>query len=233
MTNTLATKFTDISARTAALIAGFGLLAMTIAAIFANFSVVERLVVPKDAMTTTSNIVTSESTFLLGVSLFLIVIVLDVVVAWALYVFLKPVNKNLSLLTAWLRVVYGAIFAFALMSLFNVLQLLNGANSIVDTELSTQVMLSINAFSNTWNFGFIFFGSHLILLGYLVFRSGYIHKLFGILLVISGLGYLIDSFSKMCLVHYNIEITLFTFIGELLFMFWLLFKGGKTKKSNL
>ena len=231
MTNKLFTKFTNISARTTALIAGFGLLAMTIAAIFANFSVFESLVVHGDAITTTNNILASKDKFLLGISSFLIVIILDVVVAWALYVFLKHVNRNLSLLAAWLRIIYAAIFAFALLSLVNVFQILNGANPIINSELSTQVMLSINSFSRTWDFGFIFFGFHLVLLGCLVFKSGYIHKLFGVMLVIAGLGYLVDSFGKFVLPNYNIQIAMFTFIGELLFMIWLLFRGGKYKRN--
>lgn len=231
MTNKLITKFTNLSARTTALIAGFGLLAMTIAAIFANFSVFESLVVHGDAITTTNNILASKDKFLLGISSFLIVIILDVVVAWALYIFLKHVNRNLSLLAAWLRIIYAAIFAFALLSLVNVFQILNGANPIINSELSTQVMLSISTFSSTWDYGFIFFGFHLVLLGYLVFKSGYIHKLFGVMLVIAGLGYLVDSFGKFVLPNYNKQIAMFTFIGELLFMIWLLFKGGKNKRN--
>ena len=215
-----------------AFIAGFSLLAMTIIALFANFFVFESLVARGDAVTTSNNILAFEGKFLLGIIAFLIVIILDVVVAWALYVFLKPINKNISLLTAWLRIIYGAIFAFALLNLVNVLQMLNGVSSVVDAELSTQVMLSINAFNDTWSFGFIFFGLHLALLGYLVFKSGYIHKFFGVLLVIAGLGYLVDIFGKFILPNYNIEIAMFTFIGELIFMLWLLFKGGKTKEVD-
>ena len=228
-TNKLITKFTNLSERKTALIAGFSLLAMTIAAIFANFSVFESLVVHGDALTTTNNILASKDKFLLGINAFIIVIILDVVVAWALYVFLKNVNKNLSLLAAWLRTIYAVVFAFALVNLVNVLQILNGANPIINSELSTQVMLSINNFSSTWDYGFIFFGIHLVLLGFLVFKSGYIHKLFGVMLVIAGLGYLVDSFGKFVLPNYNIQIAMFTFIGELLFMIWLLFKGGKIK----
>lgn len=217
------------SQRKYALIAGFSLLAMTIAAIFANFYVFESLVVQEDAITTVNNISTESGKFLLGIFAFAFVIILDFVVAWALYIFFKPVHQKLSLITAGLRIIYGVIFAFALLSLVNVLQILNSANSVMDTELSTQVMSFINAFSGTWNIGFIFFGLHLVLLGYLVFKSGYIHKLFGVLLIIAGLGYLMDLLGKFILPNYNIEIAMFTFIGELLFMLWLLFKGGKAR----
>ncbi|MEA2097184.1 MAG: DUF4386 domain-containing protein [Candidatus Cloacimonadota bacterium] len=217
------------SQRKYALIAGFSLLAMTIAAIFANFYVFESLVVQEDAITTANNISAESGKFLLGIFAFAFIIILDFVVAWALYIFFKPVHQKLSLITAGLRIIYGVIFAFALLCLMNVLQILNGANLVVDTELSTQVMSFINAFSSTWDFGIIFFGLHLVLLGYLVFKSGYIHKLFGVLLIIAGLGYLVDIFGKFILPNYVIEIAMFTFIGELLFMLWLLIKGGKAR----
>lgn len=54
--------------------------------------------------------------------------VLDIIVAWALYVFLKPINKSLSMLTAWLRIVYATILGSVLIHLINVLQIVNGAD---------------------------------------------------------------------------------------------------------
>jgi len=56
------------------------------------------------------------------------------------------------------------------------------------------MMASLNAFSAGWAVALVFFGIHLILIGYLAWKSGYIPKLVGILLVIAGLGYAADSF---------------------------------------
>jgi len=67
-----------------------------------------------------------------------------------------------------------------------------------------------------------------LLVTYLVFKSGYIPKILGILLIIAGLGYLVDSFAIFLLPNFEASIAMVTFIGELLFMFWLLFKGSKT-----
>jgi hypothetical protein len=117
-------RSTDISLRTAAVVAGLGLLMMAILAAFANFSVFQNLVVPGDAKTTADNIMASGGLFRIGICSFLVVAILDIVVAWALYVLLKPVNKSISLLAAWFRVVYAAIFAIALNNLFSALQLL-------------------------------------------------------------------------------------------------------------
>ena len=229
-TNKKTARFTDISLRKAAIVAGFGLLIMSIFAIFAEFFVRQNLIVPGDAATTANNIIANELLFRSGICSFIIVIILDVVVAWALYVLLKPVNKSLSLLTAWFRLVYATIFGIALLNLVIVLHLLSGADylRVFETDqLPAQVMLFLNVFSYGWQIGYVFFGLHLFVLGYLVFKSGYIPRILGVLLIIAGLGYLIDSFAIFLLPNSKVAIGMFTFFGELVFMFWLLLKGGK------
>jgi hypothetical protein len=72
----------DVSLRQAAKIAGFGLLIMTLPAIFTNFFVLQGLVVPGDAAQTATNIIANELLFRLGIGSFVIVIILDVLVAW-------------------------------------------------------------------------------------------------------------------------------------------------------
>jgi hypothetical protein len=118
-------RFTDVSLRTAAIVAGLGLLVMAILAPFTNFYVFQNLIVPGDAKTTADNIMASGGLFRIGISCFLVVAILDIVVAWALYVLLKPVNRSLSLLAAWFRVVYAAVFTIALNNLIDALQLLS------------------------------------------------------------------------------------------------------------
>lgn len=164
-------------------------------------------------------------------------VVFDVVLAWALYILLKPVNKNLSLLSGWLRLVNSTIFGIALYNLFSVLQILSGAEYLkvfVAGQLHAQVMLFLNAFNHTWLIGLVFFGLHLFFLGYLIFKSGYIPRILGVLLIVASVGYLIDSFANFLLPNYTNYATIFllvvavpSIIAELSFTFWLLFKGGK------
>src|ERR687897_1443287 len=116
----------DISQRKVALTAAIGLLVMALLAPFALFGVLQTIVVPTDAAATVENIIASEGLFRIGIAAFLIVIMLDVVVAWALYVLLRPVNEALAVLVAWLRLVYTAIFALAVANLFDVAQVLGG-----------------------------------------------------------------------------------------------------------
>ena len=222
--------FADVSLRKAAIISGYGLLIMTIFAIFADFFVFQNLIIKGNATATANNIMANEMQFRSGIFGFLIVIICDVVVALTLYVFLKPVNKSLSLLAAWFRLVYATIFGIALVNYSNVLQLLSGSAYLKvfeTTKLHAMAMLSINSFSDVWAIGFVFFGLHLAILGYLVFRSNYIPRILGLLLIVAGLGYLIDNFGKFLFPNYDMVISMVTGWGELLFMFWLLFKGNK------
>ena len=223
------------SLRTAALIAGLGLLVMVIAAPYAELFVYPRLVVPGNAAETTKNIVADKTLFISGILGYLVTFICDLLVAWALYVLLKPVNENLSLLTAWFRLVYTVIALVALLNLVNVLQLLNTTDYLTVFEpgqLNIQVMVSLNAFRHDWYFGLLFFGIHLELLGYLVFRSNYIPGILGVLLIITGLGYLITTLQPYLFPNFNSDIARFTFYGELIFMLWLLIKGSRIQESN-
>jgi len=227
----------DMSLRKVTLVAGVGYLIIFITGIFSNFFVLENLIVQGDAAATVHNILFNDLFFRMGILSFIIMVVFDVVLAWALYMLLNPVNRNLSLLAAWLRLINCTIFGIALYNLFNVLQTLNGdeyLNVFSTGQLYAQVMLFLNTFNSTWIIGLVFFGFHLFLLGYLVFKSGYLPRILGILLIVAAIGYLIDSFANFLLSNYIDYKNIFALvvvvpgiIGELSFTFWLLFKGVK------
>ena len=142
-------QITDISINNSAIIAGISLLLMAIIAPIANFSILQGLIDPSDVAKTVSNIRENIGIFRIGIVLFLIVALLDILVAWALYIFLSQQNKSLSLLTAWLRVVYASILCVVIINLINVLQLLNGADYLSvfsESQLQTQIMLSLRHF---------------------------------------------------------------------------------------
>lgn len=218
-------------------VAGVGYLIIFLSGIYANFFVLESLIVPGDATITANNIMSSESLFRAGILSFIIMVIFDVVLAWALYVLLKPVHQELSLLSGWLRLVNATIFGIALYHLFSVLQLLSGAaylGTFETGQLHAQVMLSLGSFNNIWLIGLVFFGIHLIFLGYLIIKSGYIPKVLGFLLIIAAVGYLIDSFANFLMPNYVDYKDVFALvvvvpgvIGELAFTIWLLWKGVK------
>lgn len=223
-------NYPEISAGSAAIIAAVSLILMTILAPIANFGILNELIVVDNAAKTFSNIVASEASFRLTICFFLIVAILDVVIAWALYIFLKPVNKYLSLLTAWLRLVYAVALVVALFFLIHPLLLLSGPdylNAFDTHQIQTQVMLSVQSFSQFWEFSLIIFGFHLLLLGYLMLTAGYMRKVLGILLFVASSGYLIDGFGKILTSSYDMNVAAYTFIGEVILIFWLFIQGIK------
>jgi len=222
-------KTFGISLRQAAIVAGLGLLIITVLAPFAEFTR-QSLVVSGDMMVTTNNILENGQKFRLVILSFLIIAILDLMVAWALYIFLKPVNKSISLLGGWFRMIYAAILAIVLTNLMNVLSVLNNINqlSILRTEqLNAQIEQLLDAFDFCWLIGLVFFSLHLLVIGYLVLRSNYIPQIIGYLLLITPIGYLVDSFGKILSSSYDANYAMFTFIGEPLFMGWLLYRGIK------
>jgi len=220
----------DISQRKVALTAAISLLVLALLAPFALFGVLQTLVVPTDAAATVENIIASEGLFRAGIAAFLIVIMLDVVVAWALYVLLRPVNRTLALLTAWLRLAFAAVFASALVNLLDVAQLLGGADgaALQPAQLQAQVMSSIASFDNGWIvIAHAIFGLHLLGLGYLLFRSAQFPRFLGALVIVAGGGYLVDSFTRILVPDFVFTFSVFTFVGEALLIVWLFYRAIK------
>ena len=211
----------DHSQRNLALAAALSLLFIALLAPFAQFGAIQNLIVPADAAATTNNIVASAGLFRAGIAAFLIVAILDVVVAWGLYVILRPANESLALLVAWLRVVYAAVFAYALVNLLDVAQLLQGnATTKSAAPIQAQVASSIASFGNGWDLALAIFGLHLVGLGAQLFRSAF-PKFLGALVVLAGAGYLADSFGAILVPDYSLTISVFTFLGEALLIVWL------------
>jgi hypothetical protein len=218
--------------RQIALVAGFGLLLMVVSIALAEAVAMADIIVDGNAAATVDNILANQGRFRFGIVAHLTVIVLDLVVAWALYVFLKPAKDSLSLLAAWSRLVYTIIYGIALVNVYSVFQFLGNADylSVFETpEIQAQVMLLLNDFRDTWDVGYIFFGLHLALLGIVAYRSGFVPKAFGILLLLAGISYLIDYYSLLLFPDLGLRISFILGWGELLFMFWLLIRGGKTE----
>lgn len=88
-------------------------------------------------------------------------------------------------------------------------------------------MSYLKTFQSIWDKALILFGFHLLLLGYLTFRSGYVPKWLAVFLVLAALGYIIDGIGKWVSPAYSLSISQFTFIGEVLLIFWLFWKGAK------
>jgi hypothetical protein len=209
---------TPQSLRRAAVVGGTGLLLLALLAAFGNIVVLESLVTWDDATETATEIADAEGLFRLGVASLILTAVLDVVVAWALLRVFEPVSARISTLAAWLRLAFAAIFLVAIGQLVGVVDL-------VAEQREADALASLNAFDDIWDVGLVLFGLHLAILGYLAYRSSYVPRLVGVMLVVAGLGYLVDSFGTVLADGYSAEISQVTFVGEALLMLWLLFRG--------
>ena len=220
-------------------ITGISYLIIFFTAIFANFVAIENIVVPGNAAATFENLINNELVFRLAILSFIITIIFDVVIAWALWVLLKPVNKNFSLFAAWFRLVHAIVFAVGLYHLVSIIRISFGdANfyNLSGEQMASQVLLFFTQFNDTWLIGLIFFGVHLIALGYLLLRSKLAPKFIGILLYIAGIGYMIDSTAGLLYPNYNememismIIVIIPGVVGELSFTVWLLVKGFSSR----
>lgn len=224
---------TDISIRQAAVVAGVSSVVMFFAAMLAEFYARQGLMTPNDANTTAYNITHNPLAFRVGIFGFLIVLICDVLVCWALYIFLSPVNKSLSLLAAIFRLVYTTIFGAALLNLVTGFRLLTNIHYAIG--VNNQAFNLFHAFDDGWAIGLVFFGIHLFLLAYLIIKSEFIPKIIGVLLFMASLAYLIDNLAKLLLADYQTYKTLLTImvatpsiIGEVGFAIWLLVKGRKS-----
>jgi Domain of unknown function (DUF4386) len=219
-----------LTLRQAALVAGFAYLFNPVS--YAEFSLFPKLVTHGNIDQTLQTIGTHPGLFGALIVCYLINYIGDVVIAWALYALFAPVNRALSLLAAWFQLVYTAI-AFV-----GVLDLVSVYHTITTPELArlfgpgplrAQIDLLLHTFRYDWSIGLVFFAIHLVLIGYLIYRSTYVPKIIGIILVIDGLGWVIDGLQPYLYPNVDLGLLSLTSLGELVFMLWLLIMGWRIK----
>jgi len=224
--------------RTAALAAGISLIVMALAAFFSYGYAHGTLINFEDADATLNRLMSSSMLFKAEILGWLIILICDIIVAWALYVFLKPYHHHLSLLGAWFRLIYTSILGAAILNLFIVMILTGQANVQILLETpqqQAQVMVALAAFESTWSFGLIVFGGHLLITGLVAYKADPIPRWISILLLIAALGYMFTHLFSIVYAQENKAIEILTMIltvpmtiGELGFGLWLLFRGGKS-----
>lgn len=224
------------SPRTYARIGGALYLYIIVAGGFAE-AVRSKLIVPGDAAATAGNIMANESLFRLGHSGELLHLTFDVAVAMILYVLLRPVDRNLALLAAFLRLASDVILGITELTSFAALRLLGNADylkAIPPDQRHSLALLAIKLHGDGYGISLVFFGFGCLPLGYLIFKAGYFPKILGVLMVIAGLAYVINSFVLFLDPAFAAKlfpgILLPAFVAELSFTLWLLIKGVNTAR---
>jgi len=222
-----------VSPRLQARIAGFLYLIIIVAGAF-GYTSSSTLIVWNDAAATAGNILASEQLWRLSLGAMLVMLACDVAVAAIFYVLFKPVNKTLSLLGFAFRLVLVAIVGVTMLARYAPLLLLKDAASAAfgTDQMQALGLLSIRLFERGFTVALVFFGFHCLVIGWLIFRSGFLPRILGVLLVIAGLCYLTDSFVYLVfpVVVLPFDIVVLSYIVELALCLWLIVMGVNAEK---
>jgi hypothetical protein len=202
----------EISTSKAAMVVGIAFITSVIIVTLIDDILLANFVVPGDTAALARDIEANGKLFGFAVAGYLLVLALDSIIGIALYIVLKPSNKTLALLTAVLRLLYVSILVSGLFAL---------VFQIIDIYGYEKIKL----------FGYIFFALHIFVLGYSIFKSGYIPKSFGILLIFASLTYIV-FFVDLHLSEIVMVIIMLTMaIAELSLYVWLMVKRNRLPQN--
>lgn len=230
----------DDSQRKAAKVAGFsGLFAVAIV-VFANYALLNPLIVPGNAAETARNLVAHETQVRVVATCFLTYSASVIVLLATLYMILRPVNRTLALVGALFRLVFAILWLLATLNLLGALRLLGSAPYLQMFEadrLQALARLSVAANFDDYYVGLPFFGLAATVCAYLWLKSGYIPRGLAMFGVISSAWCVICAFVFLIFPHFNKVVNDYWFdspmaIFELVLSCWLLFKGLRPVESN-
>jgi hypothetical protein len=216
----------------AALIVGLAYLFNPVS--YAEFQLYPKLVIPGHIPVTLANLSAHHGQLLAVLVCFTINFIEDIIIAWGLYLLLAPVNRALSLLAALFQLIYTAIALAGLLNVATVYRMITTpeyVSSFGPGPFGAQVNLLLHTFRSDYSFGLILFGIHLVLVGFLIVRSGYIPWWLGVILIVNGLGWVSDSVQPYLYPDANTGFVFVTFFGELIFMLWLLIRGWSISEA--
>ncbi len=228
----MASHTVEDSPQTYARIGGVLYLIIIVAGILGEIFIRGRIIVSGDAAATASNIMASQSLWRIGIAGDLLMHVCDVPLMLIFYVLLRPVNRNLALLVVLFNLMQSAVLVANKLNLLMPLFLLGSADYLKAVDPHQRQALAyvfLKAHDYGFGIGLIFFSFVCLVLGYLIFKSGYLPRTLGVLMQIAGLCYLINSFALILAPTFATRlfpvILLPPLIAEASLCLWLLVKG--------
>ncbi len=195
------------------------------------------LFVSGDPASTANNIAASESLWRMGIAGDILQHVFDIPVMLALYLILKPVNKNLARLAILFNLIQTAVLVANSFNLVMPLFLVGNADylkAFTPNQLHVWIQLLVRLHSYGFGVGLVFFGLTCLVSGYLIFNSGYLPRILGVLMMIAGLCYLTNSFALLLAPTVAAVIVpailLPALVGELSLALWLVVKGIRVQE---
>ena len=202
----------NLSLRKAAVIVGIAFITSVFIVTIVDDFLLANFVVHGDTEALVQDIEGNGRLFGFAVIGYLLVLTLDAIIGLALYVVLKPANKNLASLTAVLRLLYAftviiGVFALAFQT------------------------IDVYGYASLKLVGYIFFTLHILVLGYTVLKSGYIPKSLGIMLVVASFIYIVFFVDLHLPETLNLTIMLMMLMAELSLSIWLIVKRKRLPEN--
>lgn len=215
-------------------LAGFLYLLTVMTGAFSLLYVPSQIIVHDNATATVSNIIASESLFRAGIAVGSLSFTVFLLLPLVLYKLLNPVDRTAAVLMVTFAMISVPIDFVAIADQLNVLSLLHGSehhNVFAPDQLQANVMLSVDAYYNKIVVSEIFWGLWLLPFGYLVFNSGFLPKVLGVLLMMGCFSYLIEFIGRTLFPHYTIPSFIMwpASLGEIGICLWLLIIGVRTQ----
>lgn len=205
--------------------------------LFGEVFVRDRLIVSGDAAATAKNILASESLWRFHIATELFLLICAIVLLMILFVLLRPVSRELTLLALFFNLVSIGLEAATAMYLVVALFPLGNAaylKAFSPDQLYAMATLSLKSHGYGFGVSLLFFGCFCVVIGRVIFRSGFLPKTLGALMQIAGLCYLTDSFALIvapALANRLFPaILLPAFVGEASLCLWLLLKGVNAQR---
>jgi len=202
-----------ISLRQAARIVSIAFIISFILAVFVGNFILQNFINPGETEALADDIKDNEQLLNIAVVVYLIILALDAAIALGLFILLKPTNSILAFLSGNFRLLYVAIMVISVLAL---------ALQFIDVKSYGTIKLV----------GYLFFTCHIFVTGYTVFRSGYIPRILGILLIMAFFSYVLAFYLSFFVPEALLLVfMLFMIIGELSLSIWLLLKANKLPEN--
>jgi hypothetical protein len=200
-----------------------------------------QLFVYSDAAKTVENIRASEELFRIGIAAGFVCYTAFLLLAFALYRLLGNTNNHAAILMVALVIAGVPVSLGSMISELNVLTLVSGAAPVqgfATDQLNESVMLSLVDYRNEILIAKIFWGLWLLPFGYLVFKSGILPRVLGVLLIVGCFGYLIDVFGRTLFTEYSASrlaglASKPAALGEIGTCLWLLTRGARNTPRSV
>lgn len=190
---------------------------------------VPSVIMTGNAATTAAQLRLNDDLFRLGFAAYLVEAFSDIVLAWLFYVLLKPVHRDLALLSAFFGIVSMTLFAVTQMFYFSAPMFLGESRYLTafsPEQREALASLFLALYAGLGGLFMLFYGTAWIIRGCLTFKAGYLPRFLGGLMVVAGLGFVAKNVTKVLAPAYSSELLLAPmFLNAVAVAIWMLLKG--------